>query len=87
MNIALDSKDKNWNYSHYQNDEQLIIDFKNTIPKLSNLSIYDVSGKLITTTEISTTQTIINTQHISAGIYFVQITSPYKTENFKVIVK
>ena len=85
--VALDTKNKNWNYSHYQSKEQLVIDFKNNVPKYSSISLYDVSGKLISTTEISSTQTIINTNHFSSGIYFVQIATPYKTENFKVAIE
>ena len=59
-----------------------MIDFKNTIPKNSNCNIYDVSGNLILTTEFNLSQLVINTERVSAGIYFVQITTAYKTENF-----
>ena len=63
-----------------------MIEFKNALPKNSTVNLYDLSGHALLTGSISQSQTIINTQVLASGIYFVQIVTPYKTENFKIII-
>ena len=51
------------------------------------MSLFDLSGKLLADQIIKDSQTIISTQDFAEGIYFVKIISPYKTENFKIIIQ
>ena len=57
------------------------------MPKNSTISLIDFSGKLLVEDAVKDSQTNINTQSFSEGIYFVRITTPYKTENFKIIIQ
>lgn len=75
-----------WNYSYHQTEGNIVVLFKNIVPKNSTISLYDLSGQLLDEAVISNSQTVIPTTHLSSGIYFVKISSPYKTENFKVII-
>lgn len=84
--IAIDRADKDWKSILYQNDEELILEFKNAIPKNAQLLLFDLSGKLLSETLIEQSSTRVNTTKIAAGIYFAKIETPYKTENFKIII-
>jgi hypothetical protein len=35
---------------------------------------------------INQTQTVINTNQLATGIYFVRLSNAYKTEHFKIII-
>lgn len=85
--IAIDRADKDWKSLLYQNDEELILEFKNTIPKNAQLLLFDLSGKLLSEILIEQSSTRVNTTKIAAGIYFAKIETPYKTENFKIIIQ
>jgi hypothetical protein len=84
--ISVDEKSSDWNYTPYQNNDRLIFEFKNSVPKNSQLSIYDLSGKLIVSEQIHNYLTSINVQTFSSGIYIAKIETPYKTENFKLVI-
>ena len=84
--ISVDEKDTKWHYNHYQTETHLVIEFKNSLPKNSSINLYDLSGKALLTSNINQSQTSINTQTLASGIYFVQLVTPYKTENFKIII-
>lgn len=84
--IAIDRADKDWKSLLYQNDEELVLEFKNAIPKNAQLLLFDLSGKLLVDTSIEQSITKINTASLATGIYFAKIESPYKTENFKIII-
>lgn len=84
--ISVDEKSNNWNYTSYQNNNQLMLEFKNSVPKNSQLSIYDLSGQLVVTVQIDNYFTSINTENISSGIYLAKIETPYKIENFKLVL-
>ena len=73
--------------NHYQLNENFVIEFKNSVPKNSTLSLFDLSGKLLVDETIKDSQTKINTQYFSDGIYFLRITTPYKTQNFKIVIQ
>lgn len=85
--ISVDEKSGKWDYNYYQQEQNLIIEFKNSVPKNSTISLYDLSGKLLADEPIKNSQTKLSTVDFSAGIYFVKISSPYKTENFKVVIQ
>lgn len=84
--VSLDRESKGWNTQHYQFQQNLVVDFNNSMPADCNISLFDLSGKLLAQETVSQPQTKINLSSLSAGIYFIRITSPYKTENFKVII-
>lgn len=84
--ISVDEKITKWDYNYYQQQENLVIEFKNAVPKNSTISLYDLSGKLLVNQAVKQSQTKLNTEEYSSGIYFVKIASPYKTENFKVVL-
>lgn len=84
--ISVEGKSIKWDYSYYQQEQNLIVEFKNTVPKNSTIGLYDLTGKLLVEQTIESSQTILNTGDFSSGIYFVKIESPYKTENFKVVL-
>jgi hypothetical protein len=76
-----------WGINHYQKEENLVIDFKNSVPKNSNVSLFDLSGKLLAEESVKNSQTVINVQNLAEGLYFVKVQSPFKTENFKIIIQ
>lgn len=84
--VSIDNKDNKWQYSSYQLENNLHIDFKNHLPKQSVISLFDITGKVILTQKVEASQNTINTESIAKGLYFVQIATPYKTENFKVVL-
>ncbi len=85
--ISINEKSSDWNVNHYQLNENFVIEFKNSVPKNSTLSLFDLSGKLLVDETIKDSQTKINTQYFSDGIYFLRITTPYKTQNFKIVIQ
>ncbi len=53
----------------------------------STISIYDVNGKLLVDEIIKDSQTKINTHDFAEGIYLLKVSSPYKTQSFKLIIQ
>jgi hypothetical protein len=84
--ISIDEKSSDWNIIHFQQEQNLIIEFKNTVPKNSTIHLFDLSGKQLAEVVVKESQTKINTQAFAQGIYFMKISTPYKTENFKLII-
>lgn len=85
--IDINRTNKNWEAILYQNDNNLVIEFKNSIPKNSTAELFDLSGKILADETIIESQTKINTQNFADGIYFLKISTPYKTQNHKVIIQ
>lgn len=85
--IDIDRGNKFWKSLIYQNDHHLVVEFKNTVPKNSTISLFDLSGKLLAEENIKDSQTKMHVQNFAEGLYFVKIQSPYKTENFKIIIQ
>jgi hypothetical protein len=85
--IDIDRGNKDWKSLLYQNDDELILEFKNTIPENAQITLFDLSGKPLVEKGIEQSQTKINTAKLSVGLYFAKITTPYKTENFKIIIQ
>lgn len=84
--ISVDENSKDLSYTHYQQANNLVLEFKNTIPKNTSVEIFDLSGKQLISSTINQTQTIINTEDLASGIYFVRLSTAYKTEHFKIII-
>jgi hypothetical protein len=53
----------------------------------STISVYDVSGKQLIQQVIQAAQTKIATQDFAEGIYFLRISTPYSTQNHKIIIQ
>lgn len=85
--IDIDRGNKFWKSLIYQIDNHLVVEFKNTVPKNSTISLFDLSGKLLAEENIKDSQTKMHVQNFAEGFYFVKIQSPYKTENFKIIIQ
>ena len=84
--ISIDGNSKDWSYTHYQQANNLVLEFKNTVPKNASAEIFDLSGKQLLSSTINKTQTLINTENLSNGIYFVRLSAAYKTEHFKILI-
>jgi hypothetical protein len=84
--ISIDENSKDWSYTHYQQANNLVLEFKNTIPKNTSAEIFGLSGKQLLSSTINKTQTLINTENLSNGIYFVRLSAAYKTEHFKILI-
>lgn len=82
-----DDNTKGWVYNYYQQDDDLLIEFKNIVPKNAFLSLYDITGQKISEGLIEESITKMSIKDLSSGVYFVRITTPYKTENFKIIIQ
>ncbi len=85
--ISVDENSKEWEYSHYQQDADLIVEFKNTVPKNCTMDLFDLSGKLLASKNIDQSHMKMNMNDLANGIYFVRITTPYKTKNFKIVIQ
>ncbi|MES2762943.1 MAG: T9SS type A sorting domain-containing protein [Bacteroidota bacterium] len=85
--IDLDRSNDNWKPLYYQQENNLILEFKNSIPKNSVISLFNLSGQLLTEMIVKDSQTKIDIQGFAAGIYFIRISTPFKTENIKLIIQ
>ena len=84
--ISVNEADNKWEYIHYQTENNLVLEFKNALPKNSVVSLYDISGKELITQPIKQSQTMLDTEILASGVYFVRLATPYKTEHFKIII-
>jgi hypothetical protein len=84
--ISLDEKENKWEYIHYQTENNLVLEFKKSLPKNSVVSLYDISGKELITQPIKQSQTMLDTEILESGVYFVSLSTPFKTEHFKIII-
>ena len=85
--IDLDRQNKNWESVLYQTNDELVLEFKNLVPKDAQLLLFDLSGKLVSQSLVEQATTKMNVINLATGIYFAKIESPYKTENFKIIIQ
>ncbi len=53
----------------------------------SNVTVYDITGKVVLTKRITTANAVINTSNWQPGVYFVRITNAGMDETKRVIVK
>lgn len=84
--ISVNEADNKWEYIHYQTENNLVLEFKNALPKNSVISLYDISGKELISQAIKHSQTTLDTEILASGVYFVRLATPYKTEHFKIII-
>ncbi len=84
--ISIDRNETNWSYVHYQELNNLIVDFKNYIPKNALIELYDLTGKQIVSQTIENSKNIINTENLAGGFYYIKLNTNYKTEFFKILI-
>ncbi len=85
--ISLDRNSKDIKPVFIQSESNLTVEFKNVVPKNSTVSIIDITGKEIVSKQLTETSISFNKEAFANGLYFVKITSPYKTENFKIVIQ
>jgi hypothetical protein len=85
--IYVDENTLDWKSNCYQKDEEILVEFRNSIPNNSVICLFDLSGKLLAEEIIKGSQTKISTTNFSGGIYFLTISTAYKTENMKLIIQ
>lgn len=83
--ISVVEKDNRWEYIYYQTENTIVLEFKNAFPINSIISLYDISGKNLITQPIKQSQIKLNIETLALGVYFVRLSTPYKTEHFKII--
>ncbi|MES2132306.1 MAG: T9SS type A sorting domain-containing protein [Bacteroidota bacterium] len=85
--ISIDENSSDWDFTHYQDASDIIVDFKNTIPKNGSVNLYSMDGKLISSQTIVNRQTKLSKGNIEDGIYFIRIVSRDRSENVKLVVQ
>lgn len=85
--ISVDQKDLDWQFIHYQNENKLVFEFKNTVIKNSTISLYDLSGKLILSQKIESYNVELDISNVLSGIYIAKIETPYKIQNLKIAIQ
>lgn len=85
--ISVNRNDQKWNYLTYQQNNQLFIEFRNYLPKESQFKLVDLSGRTLISQNLDKLINQMNVSGVAEGIYFVNISTPYKTENFKVVIQ
>lgn len=66
-------------------NNELFIDFNEFVDDCT-VSVFDLNGKLVQSTNINDSYTIINLQHLTSGGYFVSIVSPMFTDIKKIAI-
>lgn len=85
--ISVDENSERWDFIHYQDASDIIIGFKNSIPKNGFVYLYSMEGNLISSQAIFHQQTKLSKEAIADGIYFVRIVCRDRSENVKLIVQ
>ena len=89
--LPLSTKKNNENpFSIYPNPNngRFVITFKNKLIENYTLDIYDTLGKKIATQNLDISQTVIETNNLSKGLYIVKITNPENISfNTKIVVE
>ncbi|MES2566440.1 MAG: InlB B-repeat-containing protein [Bacteroidota bacterium] len=85
--IDLDRGNKDWKSLIYQLNDQLFVEWKNYVPKNASITLFDLSGKQLADQNVLQAQTKISIDGFANGIYFIKISTPYKTENIKIVIQ
>lgn len=85
--ISVDNDQQHWSTSYFINNSELNVVFKNSLPKNAQLFLYDMTGNLMASQNITKNNTVLNVSNLSSGIYIVKILSPYRQENFKINIQ
>jgi hypothetical protein len=84
--ISLENKPDPWTYTAYQNGNKLNVEFKGTVPTEGTISLLNMSGVVLMEQSIMTYHEALDLKQLANGIYVVRITSPGKTEHFKIVI-
>lgn len=84
--ISQESGSVEWTGKAYQKQDELVVEFKQELPKNGTISVYDMSGNKIVETPVNAYKEHINILNFANGIYVVRVTSPDKAENFKIAI-
>lgn len=82
--LSLESAQGEWTCKGFCNGEDLIVDFKGLVPAETRISLYDLSGKQLLESMANHSKESVNLQQIPEGIYLVRVTSPGRSEHFKI---
>lgn len=85
--IYEDRHDKKWQPLVFQQDENLVIEFKNYLPQNCSFSLLDFSGKEIASGSLTESRRLTDISGLPSGLYFTRIYTPYKTFNSKVFIQ
>ena len=89
--LPLSTKKNNENpFSIYPNPNngRFVITFKDIFIENYKLEMYDTLGKKITTQNLNSSQTVIETNNLSKGLYIIKITNPENLSfNTKIVVE
>lgn len=85
--IAVNKDNRKWDYLSYQQGNQLLVEFKNYLPKESHFALYDLSGRKLISYNLDKLINSVDVSDVAEGIYIVNISTPYKTENVKVVIQ
>ena len=55
--------------------------------EMSNISIFDLSGKQVYTQSVNNKQTQINIAHLATGVYIVKAKMKEEVKTFKIVKK
>jgi hypothetical protein len=84
--ISTDGKLTEWKTSIYQDQNNLNVEFKNSVVHDVSVSLYDLSGKLLSEQLVTDSKINIDVNAIEQGLYFLKISDPYKSVNQKVVI-
>jgi hypothetical protein len=84
--ISLENKPALWTCSSYQNENKLVVEFKGIIPHEGTIRLMDLSGTMPLQQTITNYHEELDLKQLENGIYVVSITSPGKTEHFKIVI-
>ena len=85
--ISVDENSETWDFIHYQDASDIVIDFKNSVPKNGSVNLYSMEGNLVSSQVISNQQTKLSKDNIAEGVYFIRIVCRDRSENVKLIVQ
>lgn len=72
--------------THYPNPVKEVLNIVDT-KEISNIAIFDLSGKLVYTQVVNNKQTQINVSNLSKGIYIVKVNVNDDVKTFKILKK
>ena len=62
-----------------------ILKIDNQTQEMVNVTLYDISGKIIKALQLEHNQNEINLENVIAGVYFVKVSSVTKSSTFKIV--
>lgn len=82
--LSLESAQSAWTCKGFCNGEDLIAEFKGLVPAETRIGLYDLSGRQLLESMVNRSKETLSLQQIPEGIYLVRVTSPGRSEHFKI---